>query len=114
MANAEYSVRLGERLALFFDGTWNVAKNDMNVWWLRLMLAECDSNGLFSSQAEPFLISSTDWAKKSDILGGAESLHSYPRSLSRHTLIEKAVYAVFDDYGSIDLVARSSVTPYLS
>ena len=40
MASAESPPKPGKRLALFFDGTWDVPQNNTNVWRLYLMLAE--------------------------------------------------------------------------
>src|ERR1043165_9278248 len=39
LMNSEPPPRPGKRLALFFDGTWNIPENNTNVWRLSLMLA---------------------------------------------------------------------------
>ena len=36
----------GKRLALFFDGTWNIPENNTNVWRLSLMLADRGNDGV--------------------------------------------------------------------
>jgi hypothetical protein len=46
MAIAEVAKQPGKRLALFFDGTWDVPQNNTNVWRLYLMLAERDAGGI--------------------------------------------------------------------
>jgi uncharacterized protein (DUF2235 family) len=38
--------RPGNRLALFFDGTWNTPENNTNVWRLQLMLADKGEDGV--------------------------------------------------------------------
>jgi uncharacterized protein (DUF2235 family) len=36
----------GKRLALFFDGTWNIPETNTNVWRLYLMLADAGADGV--------------------------------------------------------------------
>ena len=42
----EQPSRPGKRLALFFDGTWNIPANNTNVWRLSIMLAGQGADGV--------------------------------------------------------------------
>lgn len=68
MKNSAEEKHPGKRLALFFDGTWNVQGDNTNVWRLSLMLAERGLDGVPQRQ---FYDSGVGTAWYDRISGGA-------------------------------------------
>ncbi|MDB6034775.1 MAG: hypothetical protein JWM16_5113 [Verrucomicrobiales bacterium] len=68
IGHATKGIKPGKRLALFFDGTWNIPGSNTNVWRLSLMLADTGPDGVRQEKFYDAGVGTHWWDK---VTGGA-------------------------------------------